>query len=57
MNAGWICRIAVFLGVLTVCAVYLGGYMARVFSGEKTLLSGLLSLMITIRPVTETMKR
>ena len=39
MNSSWIYRIPVFLGVLTVCAVYLGGYMARVFNGEKTVLS------------------
>ena len=41
----YIFQISILLVILTVCAVTLGRYMAKVFSGEKTLLSFL------IRPV------
>ncbi|MBN8620094.1 MAG: potassium-transporting ATPase subunit KdpA [Anaerolineae bacterium] len=36
-------QIVVYFGLLVPCVMVLGGYMARVFSGERTLLSGVLS--------------
>ncbi|MBL8120709.1 MAG: potassium-transporting ATPase subunit KdpA, partial [Anaerolineae bacterium] len=36
-------QIVVYFGLLVPCVMLLGGYMARVFSGERTLLSGVLS--------------
>jgi K+-transporting ATPase ATPase A chain len=42
MTANGILQIAIFAGLVTVLAVPLGPYMARVFAGERTLLSPVL---------------
>lgn len=43
MNNVWILQLLVFLTVLTVVAVILGEYMAKVFSGTRTFMSPILS--------------
>ena len=39
MIATWITQILIFLSLLTVFAVLLGEYMAKVFTGGRTFLS------------------
>jgi len=42
MFNGWILQLILFLSILTICSVFLGRYMANVFSGNKTFLTPLL---------------
>ncbi|MCK9583239.1 MAG: potassium-transporting ATPase subunit KdpA, partial [Endomicrobiales bacterium] len=42
MFSGWVLQLILFLSVLTICSVFLGRYMANVFSGNKTFLMPLL---------------
>jgi len=42
MFSGWVLQLILFLSVLTICSVFLGRYMANVFSGNKTFLTPLL---------------
>ena len=42
MFSGWILQLVLFLSVLIICSVFLGRYMANVFSGNKTFLTPLL---------------
>jgi len=51
MSALELLQIIVYFGVLIVCVPLLGGYMAKVFSGERTLLTPIL------RPVEDFMYR
>jgi potassium-transporting ATPase potassium-binding subunit len=41
MLAGWMLQITILLSVLTVCALFLGEYMATVFSCKKTMISAI----------------
>src|SRR6202162_803402 len=42
MTSVGVLQIAIFLGLILVCAKPLGAYMARVFEGERTLLHPIL---------------
>lgn len=45
MNLIWMLQLLAFLTILTVAALVLGEYMAKVFSGTRTFMSSILSLL------------